>query len=52
MGLCVTVINSYGPSSGPKYMGGPYLYNNDAACLFNRARQAPLSPAGGGYIGC
>lgn len=45
-------VNSYGPSRGKSYMGGPYLYGNDAACLFNRAQQANLSPASGGYVGC
>jgi hypothetical protein len=34
-------VNSYGPSRGKKYMGGPRLDNNDAECLFEEAISAP-----------
>lgn len=43
-------VNSYGPSRGKSYMGGPYLYGNDAECLFDQAKQADLGPTGGGYV--
>jgi len=34
-------VNSYGPSRGKPYMGGPKLSGNDAACLFDVAKSAP-----------
>ncbi len=33
-------VNSYGPARGPKYMGGPKLSGNSAACLFDLATNA------------
>jgi hypothetical protein len=45
-------VNSYGPSRGKSYMGGPYLYNNTAECLFEKAKVALENPDGGGYVGC
>lgn len=36
----VISVNSYGPSRGKKYMGGPRLDNNDAECLFDSAKSA------------
>ncbi|TDG12873.1 hypothetical protein E2F43_15045 [Seongchinamella unica] len=33
-------VNSYGPSRGKPYMGGPRLSGNDAECLFDAAKLA------------
>ncbi|MFT7288136.1 MAG: hypothetical protein ACI87W_002251 [Halieaceae bacterium] len=44
-------VNSYGPSRGRKYMGGPRLYNNDATCLFARVQNA-ASGNTTGLVGC
>ena len=44
-------VNSYGPSRGKKYMGGPRLDNNDAECLFNKAKSAPANQKSG-IVGC
>ncbi|MFV8816592.1 trypsin-like serine peptidase [Haliea sp. E17] len=38
----VISVNSYGPAYGKKYMGGPRLDNNDAQCLFETAKKAPV----------
>jgi len=40
-------VNSYGPSRGKKYMGGPRLDNTDAACLFEVAKNAPSNQTTG-----
>ncbi len=44
-------VNSYGPARGKPYMGGPRLDNNDAQCLFERARSAPANNTTG-IVGC
>ena len=47
----VISVNSYGPSRGKKYMGGPRLDNNDAECLFEMAKSAPAGNTTG-IVGC
>lgn len=44
-------VNSYGPSRGKSYMGGPRL-GADASCLFARAINGALNAPGRGYVGC
>ncbi|MEP6388975.1 MAG: hypothetical protein ABJ056_03530 [Halioglobus sp.] len=44
-------VNSYGPSRGKKYMGGPRLDNTTAECLFDLTKSA--SPGNTqGIVGC
>lgn len=47
----ITSVNSYGPSRGKPYMGGPKLYGTDAECLFDLARSAPADRVAG-IVGC
>ena len=47
----VISVNSYGPSRGKKYMGGPRLDNNDAECLFTKAKSASVGNTTG-LVGC
>ena len=43
-------VNSYGPSSGPDYMGGPKLHSNSASCLFENAKTVRESETSGNGI--
>lgn len=47
----VISVNSYGPSRGKKYMGGPRLDNNDASCLFEVVKNATVGHTTG-IVGC
>lgn len=46
----IIAVNSYGPSEGPGFMGGPRLYDNSAECLYKFAKTVNESEATGNGI--